>query len=118
MNKVNDGTAAHDQPALCLSCTHVSRVRGTSLDEEFMTCSEIGGVFEKRITFKVTSCSSYQDRSRPNLRHMEQIAWSLVTDREKNRIGFLSPTDFNRAKKHGTVPSQPDIIDPFSGREY
>lgn len=86
--KIHGGTVGHGDPPLCETCRYATVVRGASLGDEIVECSQLvcgGG----RITFPVMSCSSYSDRRRPSLREMEEIAWILRSDPKRNEIGFV-----------------------------
>jgi hypothetical protein len=86
--KIQAGTARNDEPSLCLTCRHATIIRGKKLHDEIVECGLLYNE-ASRITFPVTSCSGYSDRRQPSLRHMEEIAWVLRTDRKKNPIGFV-----------------------------
>lgn len=112
MNKVRNGTPVHDGPSLCRTCRHATIVTGTKLNEEIVLCSELSRPYD-RITFKVTECSSHDDKSRPSFGAMNQIAWELCTDRSGRRIGFLSPKDMRRRQEQlETLPylEEPELI--------
>lgn len=112
--RVKHGTPIHDQPSLCRSCRHATHVKGLSQNQDYTICGHLSHPND-RIMMKVVECSQYSDKGSPSLRFMEQIAWSLVTDAEKNKIGFLSPRDFRKARKKDAVEENPTMRDPFSG---
>lgn len=93
--KIHGGTARDDEPSLCLSCRRATVVRGKSLRDEIIECGLLRDD-DSRISFPVTSCSSYSDRRQPTLYQMEVIAWELRTDRTKSRIGFHPPKRHDR----------------------
>lgn len=86
--KLQGGTARDDEPPLCLSCRHATVIRGRTLHDEIIDCGRLYGR-SSRITFPVTSCSEYDDRRLASLRHLEQVAWVLRTERGRRRIGFV-----------------------------
>jgi hypothetical protein len=86
--KVQGGTVEQGKSSLCVSCRYATVVRGRSLQEEIVECSQLSGG-HNLIRFPVTSCSGYLNRCHPSLREMEEIAWVLRTDRDKKHIGFV-----------------------------
>lgn len=97
--KIHGGTARDDEPSLCLTCRYATIIRGKNLHDEIVEC---GLLYHEnsRITFPVTYCSGYSDRRQPTLRHLEEIAWVLRTDRKKNPIGFVPARDLRRKERH------------------
>jgi len=49
--------------------------------------------FEKRITFKVTSCSDYVDQSVPSYWELMHQAWILRPESGKRPAGFVRASD-------------------------
>ena len=90
--KVRGGTADHGQPPLCATCKYATVVRGRSLQEEIVECSQLA-TGRGRIRFPVTFCTEYLDRNHPSIREMESIAWVLRTDASRNHIGFVRSRD-------------------------
>ena len=90
--KVRDGTPIDSESSLCATCRCSTIVRGRTLDEELVLCSALGlrGV---QITFKVTSCSDYADRSQPSYMEMMQDAWILQPGSRKRRAGFVRASE-------------------------
>ena len=84
--KIQGGTANHGDPFLCVTCRHATVVKGASARDELVECDCLT---ERRITFKVTSCTAYSDRRQASLREMEEIAWVLRSDLKKNTVGFV-----------------------------
>lgn len=117
MNKVNHGTPRHDGPALCDTCRHATIVRGLSINDDIVQCSELSSGYNgaDRIRFKVTACSQYSDRRTPTLGMMTEIAWQLRTDQSGQKIGFMSPDDFAKAEKSGRVTRLAPLRDPLKG---
>lgn len=116
--KVRNGTVNHSAASLCLSCRHATIVKGESIDEEIIKCRMLsndvdwGGV----VHFKVTSCSSYDDKTSISLREMKEIAWEVRTDRVRG-IGFISPEERYRQKNEGKKPGEQEeqpLYDPLS----
>jgi hypothetical protein len=90
--KIRDGTTISGDSSLCSTCRSSTIVRGRTLDEELVICSALGlrGV---QITFKVTSCSDYADRSHPSYMEMMQDAWILQPGSRKRRAGFVRASE-------------------------
>lgn len=96
--KIHGGTARDDEPSLCLSCRHATIIRGKKLNDEIVDCGLLYHD-QSRINFPVTFCSGYSDRRQPTLRHMEEIAWVLRTDRKKKPIGFVPARDLRPTER-------------------
>lgn len=96
--KIRGGTASHGDPSLCLTCRFATVVKGTSLRDEIVECSQLS-YGRNRITFPVTVCTEYSDRRQPSLRAMEEIAWVLRSDPKKNRIGFVKRAELTRRER-------------------
>jgi hypothetical protein len=47
----------------------------------------------------MTQCSSYEDKTRPQMYEMEAMAWMVTTDRKTKQIGFKSPTELEKDKR-------------------
>ena len=92
--KIHGGTANHSNSTLCSSCRHATIVKGRALRDEIIECSCLDD--DTRITFAVTSCTQYSDRSRPSLYDMEDLAWILRTDKKTKTIGFVRPSELRR----------------------
>jgi len=86
--KILGGTVKHGDTSLCLTCRHATVVIGTRLREEVVDCAMLAQG-RSRISFAVTSCSSYSNKTLPSLREMEEIAWVLKTDPQRKSIGFV-----------------------------
>ena len=52
-----------------------------------------GGTAGHGITFAVTFCNAYVDRTHPSIRDMEEIAWLLRSDTRRNQMGFVRASD-------------------------
>jgi hypothetical protein len=85
---VEKGTVNHSRQSLCESCRLATVIRGARLGDEIVECAQLS-YKNQRISFPVTSCSSYLDRAKPTLRDMESIAWVLKTDPRRNQVGFI-----------------------------
>ena len=96
--KIRGGTASNGEPTLCLTCRFATIVKGASLRDEIVECSQLS-YGRNRITFPVTLCTEYSDRRQPSLRAMEEIAWVLRSDPKKNAIGFVKRTEMTRRER-------------------
>lgn len=94
--KVQGGTPHHSTPSLCVNCKRSSWAKGEKLKEEIVWCH----AFERRITFKVTQCSDWDDKNHASIYEMESIAWVLRTDGKASKIGFVQPKDLSDEEKH------------------
>ena len=90
--KVRGGTVEDGQPSLCATCKYATVVRGRSLREEIIECSQLSSG-RGRIHFAVTSCNVYLHREHPTIHAMESIAWVLRTDPGRTQIGFVRSRD-------------------------
>ena len=96
--KIRGGTASNGEPSLCLTCRFATVVKGASLRDEIIECSQLS-YGRNRITFPVTVCTEYSDRRQPSLRAMEEIAWVLTSDPKKKEIGFVKRTELTRRER-------------------
>jgi hypothetical protein len=85
--KVRDGTVNHGDASLCSSCRHAMVTKGARLGEELVRCGVRWQLVA--ISFRVTSCTEYQDRALPTLDDMEEIAWSLRSTPRGKKVGFV-----------------------------
>ena len=67
---------------------------GAQMDEDVVIC-RCGGE-AVRVTWKVTECNMFEDKSTPALWEMEKIAWRLSPDNRKRHLGFLTPDEFRQ----------------------
>lgn len=96
--KIRGGTASNGAPSLCLTCRYATFVKGASLRDEIVECSQLS-YGRNRATFPVTLCTEYSDRRQPSLRAMEEIAWVLRSDPKKGEIGFVKRTAMTRRER-------------------
>src|SRR5215470_2918949 len=85
------GGTPEEGASLCGSCSWGVVRSGFSATEVETFCRLIDPA---RVPFKVRECSSYEDRSRANLRDMERIAWVLLTKAAGRSIGFVTSARF------------------------
>jgi hypothetical protein len=96
--RIRGGTASNGEPSLCLTCRFATVVKGASLRDEIVECSQLS-YGSNRITFPVTLCTEYSDRRQPSLRVMEEIAWVVRSDPKKNEVGFVKRTELTRRER-------------------
>ena len=101
--KVQGGTAANDEPSLCVTCRYATIIKGARLRDEITQCELLYG--RVPIRFPVTSCSGYSDKRRPSVREMEDIAWILQSDAKKNEIGFVRASSL-KARERYILPEE------------
>ncbi len=87
---VHGGTAKDHSSNLCLSCVNAT-VRQAQSNVTNVRCS----VFECLIKTNTYSCSSYKNKSDPDLYDLKQIAW-IVTGDPKSKIGFTQYKKMDR----------------------
>lgn len=79
----------------CVTCSHSQIVQGSRESEKVTTC-HFNFSYPRHVTWHVTECSTYEDKTRPNLFAMEKIAWKFSPDRGSRRAGILSPDDWRK----------------------
>ena len=97
--KIRGGTADHGQRSLCETCRWSTVVHGTRLGEQIVECNQLS-FRNQRVAFPVASCSRYDDRTRPSVREMEEIAWILRSDPQRNQIGFVRSSRLPDAERY------------------
>jgi len=85
--KIRGGTVNHGEPSLCLTCRFATIIKGSRLGDEIVECGRLSE--RNRITFPVTSCTGFIDRTHASIREMEEIAWVLRSDPKRNEVGFV-----------------------------
>lgn len=102
--KVNGGTPRSDEN-LCATCRNCHVSRGASTGRTTYRCYA-NYQHPVNLTEGMAQCSHYLDTRRPTLEQMQEIAWSLMTDKGGRKIGFLSPEEL-RARGRDNYPSTP-----------
>jgi hypothetical protein len=90
--KVYGGTRLQEAENLCDTCRHSSIVRGRTLEEEIVFCRAML-MQTVRITFKVTSCSDYEDSREPPYCELVEKAWILTPGSRRRPAGFVRASD-------------------------
>ena len=83
--KVRNGTPNSDG-SLCFSCRNAIRIK-TTHGGEYLRCGVLGEFLKKRIA----NCSEYEDKGKPSVYELKQIAWMLETDKVRGPVGFAPP---------------------------
>ena len=96
---IKGGTARHDEPSLCASCRYATIVRGVRSRDEIVECRRLSDR-HNRITFPVTFCNGYIDRTHPSINDMEDIAWVLRSDPHKKQVGFVRASELKPEERH------------------
>lgn len=90
--RVQNGTRSLLAPRLCDTCNSGIVRKGASESEEEVFCQ----VTNQRVETRVVECNRYNDRAKPSLWEMRQIAWVLQTDSRREKIGFLRAKEWER----------------------
>jgi hypothetical protein len=90
--KIHRGTAVHEGESLCETCSHSRVIRGRRLDEEIVVCNA-AYMHAVRVTFKVTSCTEYQDSREPSYHELLEKAWILRPASKRRAAGFVRTAD-------------------------
>lgn len=91
--KIHNGTVRGDVN-LCLGCRMSHRTVGSLSGRETITCN--ANYNHPRVMREpIANCSQYQDKNKPTLSDMAEIAWTLMTDKGGRKIGFQSPEQRN-----------------------
>ena len=94
--KVYDGTVTNNGSSLCATCRHATIMRGRRLDEEMVQCNAMP-MSNIRVTFKVTSCSSYNDVRQPTYLEMLEDAWILQPASKRRPAGFIRASELRES---------------------
>lgn len=96
--KIQGGTTSDQNTSLCLSCRSATIIDGARQSDQIIACGRLDR--NDRITFVVTSCTGYSDKSMPSLYHMEDIAWILRSDPKRKQMGFVRSRDLKFDDRH------------------
>lgn len=91
-------TAREDGETLCARCSHAHIYQGQAPSQRRVTC-EAQWHAPKTITWHVTQCNQFTDKTLPSLIQYEKIAWHISADGPKNKVGFLSPSEYKQKMK-------------------
>lgn len=96
INVIN-GTRPSDGNSLCQSCANAVITKGDRESEVHIECQRL----EKLPAFrKIVDCTAYTNRSATTLSEMRDIAWVLVTDRNRQKIGFQQAREWRKENEN------------------
>jgi hypothetical protein len=90
--KVYGGTRELVTDSLCETCRHSRIVRGRRLEDEIVFCDAVA-LQTTRITFHVSSCSTYDDDREPSYHELVEKAWILTPASKRRPAGFVRAAD-------------------------
>lgn len=102
MIKVYGGT--NPDKRLCDTCSF-SLIMVDQNSNETIVCGRFG-----KVKNKIIKCSGYVQSSATSLRSMEDIAWILVTNKTRRKVGFYPGKEL-KEKNYGILPSINDPIE-------
>ena len=108
--KVHNGTQSNAESSMCSTCRHSTIVRGCRLDEEIVVCRGLSmkGI---RVTFKVSSCSSYSDQRLPTYMELLEDAWVLQPGTKRRPAGFVRGSELRDKEIFGPAGVLHDFDD-------
>lgn len=101
--KILGGTLRGDED-LCRTCRFAHRMRRADTNREEVRC-DANYSHPAILRGPVGECNRYNDARIPTLDMMQEIAWSLMTDRGGRKIGFHSPDQLR--ERGGSITSSP-----------
>ena len=96
--KIQGGTTSDQNTTLCLTCRSATIISGPRQSDQSISCGKLD--HNDRITFVVTACTGYSDKSLPSLYYMEDIAWILRSDPKRKQIGFVRSRTLAFEERH------------------
>ena len=90
--KVQGGTPADHGDGLCDTCRNAKIIRGQRLGEQVVFCRGVS-YDPVRITFRVSSCSEYEDDREPTYQELMEKAWILRPPTRRRMAGFVRVSD-------------------------
>lgn len=103
--KVINGTRPGDGKSLCTSCRYGKFAKGESESEVHFDCD---GFTEAPKFKKITECNQYVNKSLPSMRDMQDLAWILVTDRNRQKIGFQQAKEWRKENQREAIVPDDD----------
>ena len=92
--KVQGGTPADHGDVLCDTCRHAKTMRGQRIEEHLVFCQGVS-YRPVRITFRVASCSEYEDGREPTYQELLEKAWILRPPTRRRTAGFFRVSDLD-----------------------
>jgi len=105
--KVHGGTRDGNKPTLCNTCRMGTVMQGESEGQDKVFCRAIGYSGATEIRMKVTSCSSYLDKTQTPLSDLYEIAWVLETSKNRRSIGFTPWKEYRKRHEDEGYASPP-----------
>ncbi len=102
---VSRGTPANHTESLCDTCRHSQIVRGRTLDEELVFCDM--PTRSAQITFKVTSCTHYDDQRHASYMQLVSQAWILRMPSHDRAAGFVPAAELDDAEFGRSFSARP-----------
>jgi hypothetical protein len=88
--KIQNGTVRSDKN-MCSNCRYSHHTIGATTGRETVFCVAVYN-HTIRLTEPVAKCNLHSDKTTPTLEQMNDIAWTLMTNKQKV-LGFLSPEE-------------------------
>lgn len=105
--KIQNGTMRSDVD-LCGNCRWAHRMRHANSGDAVTFCNAIHGGL--KIRGQIAQCSSHNDRTKPTLSDMQEIAWQLQTDKGGRTLGFHSPEQLRERRNGADTPAPPTRV--------
>jgi hypothetical protein len=87
---VKNGTPVHG-PSLCATCSNAHIEKGYRASQELVFCS--ANYPMHRVPFPIRECTGYLDKTRQDIKAMEQMAWILAPRGPKRKAGFVHSSE-------------------------
>ena len=92
--KIHNGTERNDRPNLCKTCYCGQVFIGRDTGKQTVICNKPTPAVLMQEA--VVSCTGYYDRTQPSLSDMQDIAWTVNTDKSGRTVGFKPPEKKDR----------------------
>lgn len=92
--QVYNGTGPQSGISLCDTCRHAVTIRGRAYHEEIVRC-HAEPMHVVAVTFKVATCTSYDDQRYPSYMQLLPQAWIFQPGGRKRRAGFVRSRDLD-----------------------
>ena len=99
-------TQRGDEESLCTRCRSAHIYQGQAPSQHRISC-EAQWHAPKMITWHITKCNQFHDATLPSLMAYEKIAWHITADGPKNKVGFLTPTEYKQKQKETGDDDEP-----------
>lgn len=92
--KIHGSTPPRHDTTLCDTCRHADMIRGHRLEEHVVFCQGVS-YRPVRVTFRVMTCSKYQDDREPTYDELLEKAWILRPPTKRRTAGFVRVSDLD-----------------------